>query len=136
MSPFRYTENHNCIFLVTNQLSDECSILQQPISYEQAIVLKKISDSIGLDYNSLYITNGLKCTGNGKVSCWKSCKKNLDVEIQDYKPKSIVYCGKDTSKLKIDRTIIMDSLYTLLGSKYGISALQHTLRILKESHFV
>lgn len=135
-SPFRYTKAKNNIFLVLNQVSEGCTILQQPITYEQAIILKKVCDDIQLDANSLYITNGLKCPGKSKSENWKSCCNNLTYEIAVHNPVSVIYLGKDTSKLKCERKFIMESLYTLLGGKTGINKLKNALSIIRKTYFV
>lgn len=121
------------VLVVVDKPDNELIILQQPISHQHEVILRKIVEEVGVD---LYVSSVVKC-GCDKIKSEyaKKCSENLKQEIELSRPLGIVVCGKEPQKwfkrFFTEKYIELPSLHILLAGKTGIQRMKKTLRVIK-----
>lgn len=110
-------------------------ILQQPISQEHSIILRRICESANIPIDSVYITSIVKCECKPKTNDYAACiENNLNIELEELKPYKIFVCGSGlaTRYRKFGKLEFMElpCMTTLLGTKAGRTRLTDIFKAL------
>jgi len=104
---------------------------------EEDIMLRNMISAIGLDINSTYVTNCIKCCPPGKsipdIECEQSCSIYLAKEIDAIKPEIILSMGELSAKILIDSK---EPLFRLRGRfhRYSNYSGRKPLKIMPTFH--
>lgn len=112
-------------------------LLQQPISQEHAIILRRICEVTNVAIDSVYLTSIVKCECKPKSKDYKTCMThNLNTELAQLNPYKIFVCGTGLSKWyrKFGKLEFMElpSMTVLLGNKAGRTRLSNIFRTLNK----